>query len=152
MDSRQLLEKVTELRATFEKHFENPWFFTLLEGVPVDPLLIKDVRDFLKIEESWAITEARSREGIRNLELFVLTLRHYLLPSIKERLRISPLRPDMMITDKDQKAIRALIAYSIPIKVEILDGQIQDFKRYLGTEEKPNVTGKLSESYTNASA
>jgi len=151
VNSRQLLLRVSELRNTFDTNFENPLFFGLLEGLPVDQLLIKDIRDFLKIEESWAITEMRAREGIRNLELFVLTLRHYLLPSIKERLRISPLRPDMMIKDRDQKAIRALVAYSIPLKIEIIDEKLKSFKKYLD-ENGESGESALAESFTDVSA
>ena len=151
MNSRKMLAMISELRHIFEKNFETPWFFALLEGLPVDPLLIKDIRDFLKLDESWAVTEARAREGIRNLELFVLTLRHYLLPSIKERLRISPLRPDMMIRDRDQRTIRALIAYSMPIKIEMLEEQLKAFKKCLDTVEvfDPDT---ISENFSNASA
>ena len=139
------------LKDTFERNFEIPWFLALLEGVPVDPLLIKDIRDFFKIDESWAVTEARTREGIHNLELFILTLRHYLLPCIKEKLRISPLRPEMMIKDRDQKAIRSLVAYSMPLKIAILDEQLKSFKEFLdghGEDGGYPLTGSLS----NASA
>ena len=151
MDNRKLLERVADLRYTFEKNFENSWFFLLLEGIPVDPLLLKDIRDFLKLDESWAITETRAREGIRNLELFILTLRHYLLPSIKERLRISPLKPDTMIKDPDQRAIRALVAYSMPLKIELLEEQVKLFKKYLDENTEP-AKPPFSHNYSSASA
>ena len=83
MNTRELLSQLGELKYIFEKHFDHPWFFALLEGIPIDPSLIKEIRDFLKLEESWAITESRSREGVRNLELFVLTLKHYLLHALR---------------------------------------------------------------------
>lgn len=131
MDNQQLLKRVAEIRSCYTAHFENQWFSMLMEGIPVDPQLLKEVQDFLKIDESWAIDDRRALEGVRRLELFVLTLRHYLLPSLKERLRISPLRPDMMVRDRDQRAIRALVAYSIPIKIELLDGLTRAFKNAL---------------------
>ena len=151
MNSNQLLSRIRELKYTFEKNFENPWFFALLDGLPMDPLLIKDIRDFFRIEETWAVTETRTREGIRNLELFLITLRHYLLPSIKERLRISPLRPDVMIRDRDQRAIRALIAYSMPLKVEILEEQLKAFKKLLSGDSGDGASSFV-EKYTDVSA
>ncbi|MBN1685878.1 MAG: hypothetical protein JW852_04440 [Spirochaetales bacterium] len=151
MNNNELLRRMADLKNTYEKNFENPWFFILIEGLPVDPLLLKDIRDFFRIDESWAITEARTREGIRNLELFIITLRHYLLPSIKERLRISPLRPDMMIRDRDQRAIRALVAYSVPLKIEILDAQLKAFKNFLDANNEAGTTS-LSDKYSDVSA
>jgi len=151
MTSTQLLRRISELKHTFERNFENPWFFALLEGLPMDPLLIKDIRDFFRLDEAWAVTEARSREGIRNLELFILTLRHYLVPSIKERLRISPLRPDMMIKDPDQRAIRALIAYSVPLKIEMLEKQLESFKNWLNADFRGSVPSFV-EKYTDSIA
>jgi hypothetical protein len=105
--------------------------------------MIKDIRDFFKIDESWAITESRAREGIHNLELFILTMKSYLLPFIKEKLRISPLRPDMMIADKDQRAIRSLIAYSMPLKITLLEEQVKSLKRFL-EDSQPNSTAPYS--------
>ena len=145
MNNAELLSRMAALKETFERNFEIPWFLALLEGLPVDPMLIKDIRAFLKIDETWAVTEARTREGIHNLELFVLTLRHYLLPCIKEKLRISPLRPEMMITDRDQRAIRALVAYSMPLKITMLDEQLKSFKQFLDTSP-------VSDSLSNVSA
>ena len=72
MNNGELLRRMAALKETFERNFEIPWFLALLEGLPVDPLLIKDIRDFFKIDQSWAVTEARSREGIHDLELFIL--------------------------------------------------------------------------------
>ena len=151
MDNSELLKNLTEIKNAFEANFENPLFLSLLEGLPIDPLLLKDIRDFFKLEETWAITEERTRDGIRNLELFIITLRHYLLPCIKERLRISQLRPDMMIRDRDQKAIRALVAYSIPIKVELLDEQIKTLKAFLDSSAGELEPSPL-EKYSNVSA
>ncbi len=131
MESLELLSRIAQIRVTFDDNFENPWGYMLIEGIPLDPILLKDIRDFLRLEEVWAVDEHRVREGIQNLELFVLTLRHYLLPYIKEKLCISPLKPETMISDRDQRAIRALVAYSIPIKVTLLEDQIADLRRDL---------------------
>ena len=137
MDDHELLERIAEIRSCFTNNFENQWFFMLVEGIPMDPLLLREIRDFLKIDEAWAVDAGRAREGVRNLELFLLTLRHYLLPGLKETLRISPLRPEMMIRDRDQRAIRALVAYSIPLKIALLDDLVKSFKCALAGGGKP---------------
>ena len=139
MENQQLLRRIATIRSCYTTNFENQWFSMLVEGLPIDPQLLKEVLDFLKIDEAWAVDNGRALEGVRSLELFVLTLRHYLLPTLKERLRISPLRPDMMIRDRDQRAIRALVAYSIPVKIELLDDLIKAFKDALTDADKPTV-------------
>ena len=128
METNDLLKRIAQIRTTFEGNFENPWLYMLLEGIPLDPILLKDVRDFLRLEEEWAVDESRAREGVHNLELFIQALRHYLLPCIKEKLRISPLKPETMISDRDQRTIRELVAYSVPIKVSLLEDQVKAFR------------------------
>jgi hypothetical protein len=128
MEPNDLLKRIAQIRISFEGNFETPWLYMLLEGIPLDPILLKDVRDFLRLEEEWAVDETRAREGVHNLELFTQALRHYLLPCIKEKLRISPLKPETMISDRDQRTIRELVAYSVPIKVSLLEDQVKAFR------------------------
>lgn len=134
MKPNELLSRIDQLRLAFEVHFENPWLYMLLDGLPVDPALLKDVRDFLHVDDEWGIDETRAREGVRSLELFIQALRNHLLPCIKEKLRISPLKPEAMIDDPDQRTIRGLVAYSLPIKVALLEDQVKALRRDLEPE------------------
>ena len=144
MDNAGILARVAGIRSSFNNNFENPWFFMLLEGIPIDPILLKDIRDFIRIDEVWAVDEERAAEGIRYLEIFLLTLRRYLLPCIKERLRISNLKPESLVRDPDQLAIRKLVAYSVPLKVDILEDLVKSFKRELGLEAAKVVMEEIS--------
>jgi hypothetical protein len=144
MDNREILARIAGIRSSFNDNFENPWFFMLLEGIPIDPILLKDLRDFIRIEEIWAADENRATQGIRNFEIFILTLRRYLIPCIKERLRISNLKPESLVRDRDQLAIRKLVAYSVPLKVSILDDLVKSFKLELGAETGEIVMEEVS--------
>ena len=144
MDNAVILTRIGYLRSTFDTNFENPWIFLLLEGLPLDPILLKEIRDFLRIHEPWAVDEQRAFEGLRNLEIFILTLRRYLLPCIKEKLRISYLRPDSLVRDPDQRAIRGLIAYTMPYKVAILDDMVRAFKKDLITAKAERFMTEFS--------
>ena len=129
---------VGRLRAAFNDNFENNWFFILMEGIPLDPIVVKEIQDFLRIDEDWAVDEKRAIEGINNLDTFIDTVRKYLLPNIKERLRISNLKPENRVHDRDQVAIRRLVAYALPLKIQILDDLVREFKKKLnGVEEQP---------------
>ena len=109
-----------QLRAYYKTHFENTWFYILLDGLPLDQILLRDIRDFVKIHEDWEMSDQRITKGIRDLEIFITTLRNYLLPYLKEKLRISYLKPESRVRDRDQLAIRRLMAYAIPITVREL--------------------------------
>ena len=57
----------------------------------------------------------------------------------------------MMITDRDQKAIRSLVAYSMPLKITLLDEQLKSFKQFLDGHAGGDVS-PLAGSLSNVSA
>ena len=146
MDNRDLLIWIGRLRTTFNDNFENNWFFMLMDGVPYDPIALKDIRDFLRIDEAWAIDEKRAAEGVSNIEGFIEAIRKYLLPCIKEKLRISNLKPENMVHDRDQVAIRQLVAYALPLKIKLLDELVMGFRRKLGESLASGATPAISTS------
>ena len=146
MDTRDLLIWIGRLRTTFNDNFENNWFFMLMDGVPLDPAALRDIRDFLRIDEAWAINEKRAVEGIRSIEGFIETIRKYLLPCIKEKLRISNLKPEYRVHDRDQVAIRQLVAYALPLKIELLAELVQGFRQGLGEPIAPGTNPAITAS------
>lgn len=120
MCDTEVIKLYYQLRAYYKTHFENTWFYILLDGLPLDQILLRDIRDFVKIHEDWEMSDQRITKGIRDLEIFITTLRNYLLPYLKEKLRISYLKPESRVRDRDQLAIRRLMAYAIPITVREL--------------------------------
>ena len=135
MNQPELMRSYYKLRSFYESHFEHSWFHMLMEDIPVDPTLLKDIRDFLRIREDWQLDEARARKGVTDLEAFLLTLRQWLLPAIRERLRISFLKPDTVIRDRDQLAIRNLIAQAIPLNIESLEAMTKEMDAALKDEK-----------------
>ena len=147
MCDTELIKLYYQLRAYYKTHFENTWFYILLDGLPVDQILLRDIRDFVKIHEDWEMSDQRITKGIRDLEVFITTLRNYLLPYLKEKLRISYLKPETRVRDRDQLAIRRLMAYAIPITVRELANLAGRLKTQLNerTESTPEHTQMISD-------
>ena len=130
MDQSGVIRSFFGLRSFYQTHFEHTWFQILLEDVRMDPLTVKDIRDFLRIDETWQLDESRVKKGVQDLESFISTIRQCLLPFIREKLRISYLKPENVIRDKDQFTIRNLIAQAVPMNLSQLEALTQDLKSH----------------------
>lgn len=146
LDDKNLLIWIGRIRTAFNDNFENNWFWILIDDVPLDPVVLKDIRDFLRIDETWAVDRKRALEGIKYLELFIETIRKFLLPCIREKLRISNLNPQNRVMDRDQKAIRGLVACALPLKVKILEDLVQGFRRELEEPTEQAAASTVSAS------
>ena len=128
MDQPAVSRAYYQLRRFYSSHFEHSWFQILMEDISMDPLVVKDVRDFFLLTESWQLNVDRIAKGLKDLDAFLSAIRQYLLPSLREKLRISYLRPDTVIRDKDQFTIRTLISQAVPINVKRLELLTKDLK------------------------
>ena len=67
--------------------------------------------------EEWQIYQA-----VLELETFVLAVRRWLLPVLRERLGISWLFPGRRVRDRNQAMLRKLVAITFPYNLERLRG------------------------------
>ena len=107
---QQLLSAIRAVRGTFERYFDQNWFLSLLDEVPIDPQTLRDVRSLSRLGTLFPGDEAEIAHGIKELKKLQIALRRYLLPQIKEKLLVSGLRPSRAIRDTDQYILRRCVA------------------------------------------
>lgn len=133
MNYAKTAEAIGRIRDFYRSQFECSWFYLLAEDLPLDPLIMKDLRSFLETYEHWRITPQHVAQGIKHLETFIMTVRKYLLPVIKEKLRISHLKPAALIRDRSEVAIRQLVAYATPLNLDRLEELTDELKQSAAT-------------------
>jgi len=124
---RICLRAINEL---FAGYFDKNWFLLLLEDLPIRSSTLSEIRELLVCESIKSFDAKKVQEGIPVLEGFANDLRHYLLPSLREKLGISGLLPEMKITDKAQLLLRKFIAYAFPSNLNTLTLLIEQLKAH----------------------
>ncbi|MBN1699026.1 MAG: hypothetical protein JW881_16020 [Spirochaetales bacterium] len=109
---------ITELATLLETYFNRNWFFILIEDIPVDIDSIMEMSRLLSIQTE--PDEAKIRELVHGLDQFIQSLRRYVIPFLRQKLRISYLIPHAMIKDKNNLLVYRLIASVFPDNVNRL--------------------------------
>ena len=125
----ELLDLITEIREVFQNHFDRTWFAIIIDDLPIDFQTIRLIRELVSLHSLHAGDEYLITQGVEELESFIIHIRRYLLPYLKERLGVSWLTPARMVEDRSQYLIRRLVAYAFPYNLERLN----------------NLTGRLRE-------
>ena len=107
---QELLSAIRAVRGLFERFFDQNWFLSLLDEVPIDPQTLRDVRSLTRLSTLFPGDEAEIVHGIVELSKLQAALRRYLLPHIKEKLLVSGLRAARAIRDTDQYILRRCVA------------------------------------------
>ena len=115
-----LITCIQRIRGLFEQHFDRAWFGALMEDLPIGMRSLREIRNLVLFDAIYPGDEHSIHAGLVELEEFVLALRTYLLPLIRERLGISKLRPSALVRDRNQYLLRRLLAYTFPHNVEEL--------------------------------
>ena len=126
-----LLPVIRRIRQVFEDHFDRTWFSIVIDGLPIDFKTIRVIRGLVALESVHAGDEGFIYEAVEELNRFVVLVRKYLLPVLKERLGVSGLVPDRMVRDRTQFILRRLVAYTFPFNLQRLAELNQDLKRRL---------------------
>jgi hypothetical protein len=118
--SESLLPVIRTIRQVFEDHFDRTWFSVVVDGLPIDFRTIRIIRSLVALEsvhrgDQWFIYEA-----VLELERFVILVRQYLLPVLKERLGVSGLVPGRVVRDRTQYILRRLVVYTFPFNLKRL--------------------------------
>jgi hypothetical protein len=116
----EILKLITDLRDVFETHFDRTWFSLLLDDMPVDLRTMRDIRELVTISVLYPGEERLVWQGVLELETFILTVKHYLLPVLKERLGVSWLYPQRRVRDTQQYILRKFVAFTFPYNLERL--------------------------------
>ena len=116
----ELLGIIGELRDVFENHFDRTWFSLLLDDIPLDPRTVREIRHVVSLKRIYPGEEREIWQGVRDLEEFINNVRRFLLPMLRERLRVSRLFPADRVTDRTQLIIRTFVAFTFPYNLERL--------------------------------
>ncbi len=111
---------LNELKNNFYDNFDKAWFYLVIDGLPIDLKNIKAIKE-LFIEYVFFDDMNELFQLILKLEYFIQHVRKYLLPVIKEKLRISHLHPNLLVKDKNLYIKRSLISYVLPFNLDRLN-------------------------------
>lgn len=122
---------IQELRHVFESNFDQSWFLVIIESLPLTIKNIREIRELLYSDIINTVNLQNIKEKIKNLETFILVIREYLLPVIKEKLQISYLAPKNIVYDRDKFVLRQFIAYTLPHNLNKLNTLTKQLKSNL---------------------
>jgi hypothetical protein len=116
----EILRLLGEVREVFENHFDRTWFSILIDDMPIDLRSVREIRHIVSLKRIFPGEEKEIWQGVRDLEEFIANVRRFLLPMLRERLRVSRLYPAQRVKDRTQLIIRAFVAFTFPYNLERL--------------------------------
>jgi len=116
----EILRLIGELREVFENNFDRTWFSLIIDGMPIDFRTVRDIRELVSLTSVYPGEEWQLYQGVRELETFHQTVKHFLLPVLKERLGVSWLFPHRRVRDAQQYILRKFVAFTFPYNLEHL--------------------------------
>jgi len=117
---RMIEEQISEIREVFEDHFDRTWFSILIDDLPIDAKTVREIRELLSLSRVFPEDVPLIYSGVEELESFIVHVRRYLVPFIKDRLMVSGFFPKNMLKDRTQYILRRLVAYTFPFNLNSL--------------------------------
>ncbi|HEQ71546.1 MAG TPA: hypothetical protein ENN69_03575 [Spirochaetia bacterium] len=108
---RPIFEKLTD---AFRLSMDTPWFRMIMENSPLHNYNLRRLSDFFTRPDTNVVLREELEERLLELEVLIAKIREYILPFIKEKLQISSLAPDDIISDQDERVLRRFVAYTLP--------------------------------------
>lgn len=134
----EIIDCIRRIRTVFEQHFDRAWFAVLMDDVPMGIRTLREIRSLVLFDTIYPGDELDIRSGLAELEEFLMTVRKYLLPLLREKLGISRLRPSALVRDRNQYLLRRLLAFTFPYNVERLASLTAELRELL-IEIYPNT-------------
>ncbi len=131
LDRDRLLIIIRKIREVFEDHFDRTWLAIIIDGLPIDFRTIRQIRLLVSLQSIHDGDERALYHAVSELEQFIIHVRRYLLPGLKERLGVSGLVPDKIVKDKQQYIIRRFVAYTFPYNLDKLSHLTFELKNHL---------------------
>lgn len=79
------------LREHFNEHFDRGWLAMIIDDLPLDVSLLRQIRQLLSLTVVYPEDLPEILYGVERLQQFVLELRRHLLPVLRDRLGVSGL-------------------------------------------------------------
>ncbi len=120
-----------EIAVLFRSHFDQNWLLLLLERFPIDAVAMNEIRELMHHDATFLEPE-RLATRLALLEGYIVHLRRYLLPGLREKLGISGLLPpSRRVWGREQLLLRRLVAYTFPYNLARLERLASQLKRVL---------------------
>ena len=130
---------VKELLQLLEFYFKQNWFLLLLEDLPGKRLELHEISGLLSFPEISIHDVQKIQDIINLLDHFVHSIKRYLLPVLREKLRISGLSPEKRLKSKEELLRNGLIASVFPDNLKRLSCISEQIKWYLKDDSKKNL-------------
>ena len=131
IDDETLIRLIGKIRDVFENHFDRTWFSLIIDGLPIDFRTFREIRELVTMESIHPGDERAIYEGVQELNSFILHIRRFLLPVLKERLHVSGLCPQQMIRDRTQYILRRFVVYTFPHNLNRLADLAEQLREHL---------------------
>ena len=118
---------ISELRDLYLGHFDNYWFVSLLERNAFDSSRLRYIHNMLEIQSVYSTEESVFADGIEAVEELILTSKRYLLPELRDKLKISGFYSDNG-ESKNDKVMRTMFSYTFPHNLQRLEELISELK------------------------
>jgi hypothetical protein len=130
-NNETLLPVIRKIRRVFEDHFDRTWFSIIIDGLPIDFRTVRMIRELVALQSIHVGDEWFIYQGAVELGRFVLLIRRFLLPVLKERLGVSRLVPHRIVRDPTQYILRRFVAYTFPYNLDRLEALTAELQKLL---------------------
>ncbi len=106
----ELLRLIAQLRECFENNFDRTWFSVVIDGIPVDPRTVREIRLMVSLRTLYEGEEHLLWQGVAELETFIAAIKRFLLPVLRERLALPPVSPQIVVSEANRDDLRAVLS------------------------------------------
>ncbi|MDC7226453.1 MAG: hypothetical protein PQJ61_06785 [Spirochaetales bacterium] len=119
---------IDELRDLYFGQFDNYFFVSLLEQNAFDQSRLRSIQNMLEIQSVYSTETVVFYEGIDALEEMILTSKRYLLPTLRDKLKISGFYKNSSESREDV-VMRNLFSYTFPYNLQRLEELVTELKK-----------------------
>ncbi len=112
---------IDELRALYLGHFDNHWFISLLESNAFNSSRLRYIHNMLEIQSIYSTETAVFRDAIETLEDIILTAKRYMLPALRDKLKVSGFYKNRSGETREELVMRDLFSYTFPHNLQRLE-------------------------------
>lgn len=122
---------IDELRELYFGHFDNHWFMTLLDSNAFNTSRLRYIHTMLEIQSIYSTETAVFTDAIETLEDLILTAKRYMLPALRDKLKVSGFYKNRGGETREELVRRDLFSYTFPYNLQRLEELTADLKENL---------------------
>jgi len=122
---------IDELRELYFGQFDNYWFIGLLEDNAFNSSKLRYIHNMLEIQSLYSTEDSVFNYGIETLEELILTAKRYILPMLRDKLKVSGFYKNRVSSSKEDLVMRDLFSYTFPHNLQRLEELTSNLKENL---------------------